>query len=607
VPLELPDADVFHDEVSMKRGLLTGLLAITLGGVGVLLTDPLGTSDTNAAPVMSVLADAPGSAGQAIAISGTCTDPDGRPNPPGAVAYLWSVDSDTGTTCVVAAPTSATTTVSSVTVGTCSLTLTCCDVAFSGSTCPAPGLDDSDTLVATISEDPFSVLLAAIGSRLVGMWRVPYAIDSTITVIDGRIQQLNSLVGGNPLVAASEANRPLLVTKISGLSGGACLHKDGSGRFLDAALSIPAGNRAGMYVVGRPAATSASTFVHATTIDGSDDSTLGVNASTGYLHKSAFTTGGEISVVNTPITYYRWDLMGDLPLASGALARLNRQTLATNWATTSTKRAVSTVRCAHSAASGFTYVKSIYIITDITLADEQAIWDYESAEGVQIGETLPLIVIEGQSNAAYLKIDGFPETDGYQAIKLGTSSAGIDRWNKTTGDLYAALLARLQQSAASGRRTPIVWVQGETDAVDATLAANYLAKLEQLRTDLEADLGLGSDYLYWVIWRFHNGFLSNPLRPYANVVNAALGTFIANHAAHATEVDPNDSGLPMEADLVHLGPMGGTNSALQQWMMNASGAAVTAASLPRRKKKRRDQQWTGRRGAANDNGERLAA
>lgn len=437
--------------------------------------------------------------------------------------------------------------------------------------------------VGSTPSTPFETLQAALGADLVGMWRVPAADDGTINVSASRVQSLSSTVGGNAMAPPVLAtNAPLFRTDLDGLSGGACIQNDASGRYMEAALTVATANRAMIYIVGRQVAITTSTMVWINTLGATvtNDSLLGLNyGNTGYQHKACVSTGSELIVNNAPPVYAQWHLLGIIPLASGMLARVDGATAATNFASSLAMRDIATVRAGSTGSLNGHYWKSIYVVQNGSIAYEQAIRDYELAEGVLL-QPLATMVFSGQSNAARLVIGDFVELPGYTTLISAAAGQPISNWSKAGGGSgYTNLLAVLQRNVATGLRPVIVWAQGESDSDSALEAAAYLAALEQLRTDLETDLGQGSNYIYWIVCRFHDDFISNPSYLFAGTVDTSLATFAANHAGHAVTLDPNDSELPLEADDIHWGPNGGPTSALQQWMMDGARTLADAAGL----------------------------
>jgi hypothetical protein len=136
-----------------RRGLAT--LLATLSVATVLVTQlTSGPSAAGPNPVLSpALADVTGAAGDPIAISCACTD-DGEPDPPAAIAYLWTQAAGPGT-CTFLDDTDPTTTATCDTAGAPTITCTCCDDVFSGETCT--GNSDNDTLTATLT-NPFFLI-----------------------------------------------------------------------------------------------------------------------------------------------------------------------------------------------------------------------------------------------------------------------------------------------------------------------------------------------------------------------------------------------------------------------------------------------------------------
>jgi hypothetical protein len=136
-----------------RRGLAT--LLATLSVATVLVTQlTSGPSAAGPNPVLSpALADVTGAAGDPIAISCACTD-DGEPDPPAAIAYLWTQAAGPGT-CTFLDDTDPTTTATCDTTGAPTITCTCCDDVFSGETCT--GNSDNDTLTATLT-NPFFLI-----------------------------------------------------------------------------------------------------------------------------------------------------------------------------------------------------------------------------------------------------------------------------------------------------------------------------------------------------------------------------------------------------------------------------------------------------------------
>jgi len=111
-------------------------------------------------------------------------------------------------------------------------------------------------------------------------------------------------------------------------------------------------------------------------------------------------------------------------------------------------------------------------------------------------------------------------------IKVAEGGTALyDRWAAKTGDLYLTLVSTVKQQLAALNATTqagvvgVVWMQGESDGMNATHAAAYQANLTAFVTALRQDLGLPA-------LPFTAGLISlRPEWPWATTVRA--GTIAA--------------------------------------------------------------------------------
>lgn len=146
---------------------------------------------------------------------------------------------------------------------------------------------------------------------------------------------------------------------------------------------------------------------------------------------------------------------------------------------------------------------------------------------------------------------------------LGPMPGPWNEWGPAAGELYPELLRRID-AAAKGIRSIgleprvrlICMMQGETDAIDATSAAAYGARLVDLLQSLRADLAarqlIGSSTV-----AFRVGLVSPLLPPqvfsYSDLVRAGQRSTAAT-LAHCEVVETGS--LELHADLVHFAAAG---------------------------------------------------
>jgi hypothetical protein len=76
-------------------------------------------------------------------------------------------------------------------------------------------------------------------------------------------------------------------------------------------------------------------------------------------------------------------------------------------------------------------------------------------------------------------------------VPCAKGATGIDAWarNLSRTTLYGSMIARAQEAAGSGSIKGLLWYQGESDAIDLTLANAWAGKFTQFVADVRSDLG----------------------------------------------------------------------------------------------------------------------
>lgn len=176
------------------------------------------------------------------------------------------------------------------------------------------------------------------------------------------------------------------------------------------------------------------------------------------------------------------------------------------------------------------------------------------------------VLVAGQSNAEGTPVPGTAPNDNgpHWVGKVAAGGTGLSPYWVSGGAQHTALMAAL---AAIHTDVPLViwFIQGETDAGNVTLAANYLTNLTSLYNDAVAAYG---GPIYWLDTLLHEDLGGT----YKADVNAAKTTFSTSLGQYGILIDPSTHG-ELE-DGVHWDP------ALDTAMCLVAVSAIRAVLYP---------------------------
>ncbi len=399
--------------------------------------------------------------------------------------------------------------------------------------------------------DPLIALQAAVGADLVGVYEPP----RSTTVISGRVDTVAPVVGAGNLQAVASGNRPLFVGALGGPGGQAFLRIDGTGRYLDATISHPAGSRISICIVHK-VDLLVSTYVYAQLLNGGDDN-LFFNGPTNFIAKGAFTSAGEVTVtVTSPaVDTTTWHLTALHPYASGAVLEMDGTPTSPNFATSQTKLAMTTLRIGHTSSSGGGSVAGIYFVANASLAHTAALETYIASRfGGDVGALQGSLILAGQSNAADHSTwpDSCPQVAGYRGVKVAQGSTGFASGHWIPGGSLYNQLRDALIAAAPGKRPYVHLLLGEADSAHSLAAANnFGTQLANMSTQLAIDTGRSD--IYWGISTLHAIVVADPSR-WAAQVNAGMAAWIAGLGPGNGVLFDTDSILtttPLSGDALH--------------------------------------------------------
>ncbi len=572
----------YNEDAMTKRGLLTGLVTLTLGaaGAGVLLSDTLFESATNEAPVMGALADVGGIVDEAIAITGSCTD-DGQPTPP-ALTYQWAKTAGPGS-CVFGSSTTASTTATCDTDGSVTLTLTCCD---QGAAAACTGLTGSDTLTATVAVNPRSVLLAALGANLLEAGEVTddettvkVAITPTVNVpAVYRCDSVANFGTGGGVFAALDssdvaaanrrpywyptggpANDPHIeIAQISAVNTG-----------LTRLWTPPTGHRYSFFaVVAMNDSPIQSSYMMVRNQVGTSvalrlqekgmrETASAWAADTGMHVRAVYADSSleSLATFSAPVAMRmkQWRLISSVNAATGNLLEVNGTGTTPQFA--QSKALYSTNAQDHfnigdTSAVGTqapsTKIKMWLVVNAATPAHVAAIEAYVAAKWPNVFiDSKASIGMWGQSNAEQAlpftkSVSNYINQYWHWAGGFGVGSTSLANWAPASANFNR--LSEWMARADATKPLVVVWWQGETDANDATLAANYRTNWEAIVAAL--DVATGRTDAIYVIMRLAAGYVA----PHTTTVRGHQDAWVAANPTRARIVNLDDL---TRHDLVH--------------------------------------------------------
>jgi hypothetical protein len=593
--LSLTDSESPEEPPMFKMKKLRNTIAV----LGVVTAGIIATQQAvpNAAPVMGALSPVSGSAGVAIAITGSCTD-DGKPTPP-EITYQWAKTAGPGS-CTFGSATTASTTATCTTAGSITLSLTCCD---QGAAAACTGLTDGDTLTATVTGTPLPIdsIVAAGGSlpnfcgstshrltntysgNLLTVWRV--SDDATQAIGYGGDDKLaeasiTSFCGASDcLVSTLEdqcgSNRDLTQTTESAMPK---IYDGATTRILKNGLLPVAyfdgGDRLGRTDSVGITGASAVTLAHFTASDTSQTffrHVLGVGANTaGQGFESMFSRSGQnyFGVINyyehrpynwiSGAAYRGFDLNRDTQayrLEHGVVALLDAgQQIgssthsydgvtslaqidvngATNTLAAGTTRTVVGQSMAH--ANGFVGDGNFFLISGqhYTGAVKAALDAWLAYLDLQARLGAPTLIATGQSNVEMLTTNAWLFANRFNQSRVARGGAPISEWD--TGQIKFTLLCQEVMRADLAFPIVIAMGQGEADAANPGWAAAYLTALRSLVARVDAATGRSPR---WLFTKLHTQG-TYATAPNIALVNTAFDTVAAERPGNAAviEIEP---------------------------------------------------------------------
>lgn len=185
-------------------------------------------------------------------------------------------------------------------------------------------------------------LVAALGPRLLRFWQVPLDPSPLVTLNGGNTAQLNDRVASPAHMAqASVGAQPLYHADGFGPNSRPWIETQDAARYLSAAVSIPAGNRAGFFFVGKCGDNNGFYTLRITHVSGGQ--TRLHCSSTVFGFRVQFTGGQQVPGIADPPKDLLEHLFAILPASTGAKLEIDGAETTSNLSGTDTLTEITTV------------------------------------------------------------------------------------------------------------------------------------------------------------------------------------------------------------------------------------------------------------------------